>query len=153
MEKVVPHRDNLYKTFSDWGSEFRIEFSFKYIKYSQVWLNLFHFTTGENLGGPGNRIPALFIMRSGEINMWSDIDGVNGYRIYLGTYPMNLWHDVVIEQRNSIFRVWINDSEKFVKDNPTAPNTIYEIVHLYLSDPWHPSFGSYGEMANFKVSY
>ena len=153
MENVIPFRkDNLYETFFDWGRDFSIEFSFKYIKeYKENWLNLFHFTTGGNHDDHSSRIPALFIRNSNELILSSGTTGDDNYVIDLGTVPLGVWQNVVIEQREAFLRVWINSLEVFANQNSIARN--FHIVHLYLSNPWIESFGYHGEMINFKVSY
>ena len=53
-------KGQIMETYDKWGKTYRIEFDINVDSTESPWDNVFHFTTGGNCCGCGQRIPAFF---------------------------------------------------------------------------------------------
>ena len=139
---------------SDWSDEFKVEYDVVVNKdLSDTWISLFHVTTGEN-GGEGGRIPAVFVNPG---KYFHNCYHVNGNTNYCQNYNYELnkeYHFEISQHKNSkgeaVYSIKVN-GETFHEVVNTTPLK-FKDVKLYLSDPWHASFESFGKLSNLKVN-
>ena len=140
------------KEFLEWGPYFKVEADITVTEVpTDDWTNVFHFTTGENSGSLGSRIPAVWINKDGYLHICTNLVGKT-YGICKGyDFVLDKKHHLVIGQFHEngeiIYKIEIDGDNIFseVNKNPQA----FDFVKLYASDPWHTSFATqYGYLEN-----
>ena len=118
------------------------------------WHNIFHMTIGGNKEKYGDRIPAVWVNKAKYFLIWSGISGdpLTYYQNY--NYNLNQWvHIEILQKENSngeiIYSIEIDGLTVHEVVN-TQPQR-FEKVILYTSDPWYPSFASFGELKNLNI--
>ena len=90
-------------SFSDWSDEFKVEFDVIVNKeLSETWGNLFHVTTGQNLG-EGGRIPAVFANQGKYFLIDYYANGKTNSRQY--TYELNKEYHFEISQKKAVYSI------------------------------------------------
>ena len=117
------------------------------------WHNVFHMTIGGNKFQYGDRIPAFWVNQSKSFWIWSAISGSPYYSNSL-TYNLYQWYHIEIKQEE-------NSNGKIIYSIAMDGTTVWEVVNnlptrfekviLYTSDPWYPSFASFGELKNLNI--
>ena len=139
------------------GEEYSISFTFTARKFSPGWHNILHFTTGEDLGKPGSRIPAVWMhMSLGNENakplyICSDVNGNSNYCRTSSPIPINTPTKIQISQWKPLrtdpyYQILINGKQQhavYIKSHAVHHN-----VSLYASDPWYPA--QEGEIKNLE---
>ena len=152
-------RTNLLEELSyPWGKLFTVQVALTVTSLpadGTTWLNIFHFTTGQNYRVEGNIIPALWIYVPTATFFISS--AVNGDKDHWIEEPLTLGTrlNVTIEQifdsdGKVIYRIVINEASVYSIENHA--NKDFENVKVYLSDPWYSSFKSYGIVHDFSWS-
>ena len=145
-------KGDLVLSIPEWSDEFKIEYNVIVIKeQSGSWKNLFHLTTGEDLG-VGGRIPAVFA-KSQQFAIMFHVNGNNNYWKFY-TYELNKDYHFEISQRKNmkgeaIYSIKINGETFHEKVNTTPLK--FNDVKLYLSNPWQETFASYCKLSNLKI--
>ena len=137
-----------------WGRQFKIEFDVQVTKeLTDTWHSIFHITTGGNYDYYGSRIPAVWVNKAKYFHICSGVSGNKNYYKDV-QYQLNQLHHFEIKQgENSngeiIYSIKVDGVTvlEVVNNMPTR----FEEVILYQSDPWYPSFASFGELKNLKV--
>ena len=123
------------------GKEFYVRFKFMPTKFKDdvEWYNILHFTTWRDGGGPGSRIPSIYIRRPNLLSVASDISRDHNKVFTLAMCPINKWTDVRVEQvlrdAKYLFRIFIN-GKRLVEIENKAP-AVYTKVKLYVGNPWN----------------
>ena len=144
--------DHVWST-PDWSDEFKVEFDVIVNKeLPGSWKSLFHLTTGEDFG-VGGRIPAVFLNPG---KYFYTCYHVNGNDDYCQNYNYELnkdYHFEISQHKNSkgeaVYSIIVNGEtvHKIVNKTPLK----YNDVKLFLSDPWHETFGPFGKLSNLKI--
>ena len=101
------------------------------------------------------RIPAVFVSEEKHFHITASVGG-NGNFYHNYNFELNTLYHVKIKQEKMVgstsgnFSIWINDKYILFKENDQLK--IFHYVSLYLSDPWHSSFKSYGKLTDLKVT-
>ena len=121
-----------------------------------TWTNVFHMTsTDNNCCNHGDRIPAVFVGKEKHFHITASVGG-NGNFHHNYNFELNTLYHVKIKQEKMVgstsgnFSIWINDEYILFKENDQLKN--FDNVRLYLGDPWHSSFKSYGKLTDLKVT-
>ena len=142
------------------GKEFYVRFKFMPTKFKDdvEWYNILHFTTNKQTtwrdsGGPGTRIPSIYIKRPNLLSVASEISGNYNKVFTLDMCPINKWTDVRVEQvlRDAIylFRIFIN-GKRLAEIENNAP-AVYPEVKLYVGNPWIPPQEGYIKDLDFSA--
>ena len=144
-----------------WGREFNVKFDIQVTKElssssSSSYMNVFHITKGENSASYGDRIPVVWARKSSSktyIYVSSAVSGDKNYYKYFEC-ELNQWYHFEIKQEENsngeiIYSIKIDGVTGHEVVN-TQPRRFKEVI-LYESDPWNPSFASYGELKNLKI--
>ena len=146
------------KTFFNWGEEYLVEFDInikRYLPTSIQWVNVFHFSNGNNVGGRGNRIPGMWINKRKFLHFISTVNREPQHRYDFLNFELNKNYHIIIQQtkdkesKKTTYEIWINGELKHSALNHTPEK--YDVITLYLSDEWYPSFGDFGEVSNFRA--
>ena len=110
-------------------------------------------TIGENKEQYGDRIPAVFVNKAKYFHISSAINGTSDYHQDY-KYNLNQWYHIEIKQdENSngeiIYSIEIDGTTVYEVVN-SLPQRFKEII-LYESDPWHPSFATFGELKDLTI--
>ena len=144
----------LKKSYYTWNKIYRVSFSIIVNKLSNhVWTNVIHFTTGGNCKVYGDRVPAVWIHKSGLFHICS---AVSGNKSYWKNFKFSLGkqYDITIQQSKQNGKYWyeiiINNHLKLKVQN-TRPR-IFSNVKEYISNPWFLPFTSdLGTISKLKV--
>lgn len=142
-------------TTAVWNDEFKIEFDVVVRKdLDAKWSNIFHLTSSGNEEHKGQRIPAVWANREKKFHICFYVDE-NTYHCITYNYKLYKSYHFVISQlynskREASYEINVN-GETFHEVINRAP-TKFKNVKLFLSDPWYPSFASYGLLSNFKIN-
>ena len=125
---------------------------------SDTWHNVFHFTIGADSGHYGDRIPAVWVNKAKFFLIASAVSGNDNYG-QLNThgqfnYQLNQWYHFEIKQEENsngeiIYSIAMDGTTVHVVVN-TLPQIFKEVI-LYQSDPWYPSFASFGELKDLTI--
>ena len=139
----------ILKTFDNWGNTFKIEFDIKVDEEApQQWVNVFHFTNGEDCCLKGSRIPAFYIWKPRRFVICTAIDNSGNYYWTNQFDYGQKYHFEISQDANGIFKI-IRDGQLKSEIQNSQPQN-YNNVKAYLSDPWHAEF--LGCIENFQVS-
>ena len=146
-------RGFLKKTYPTWNKIYSVSFRIIVKKNDNNWQSVIHFTTGNNHGAPGNRIPAVWIANKNRFYICSSVSGNHDYQKYIN-FTLGKQYDITIQQTKENGKYWyqiiINGSTVFKVPN-TQPR-IFSNVKEYLSAPWGKAFTSdYGTVSNLKI--
>ena len=110
-------------------------------------------TIGENKEQYGDRIPAVFVNKAKYFHISSAINGTSNYRQNY-KYNLNQWYHIEIKQDE-------NSNGEIIYSIEIDGTTVYEVVNslpqrfkeviLYESDPWYPSFATFGELKDLTI--
>ena len=144
-------KGKILQTFDKWGKTYKIEFDITVDEapIGEKRANVFHFTNGGNCCLPGQRIPALFIHKSGRFLVCNSELNKNGN--LCKKYPIKYghkYHFIISQDSNGFFKIEIDGNLKYKAKNLKSQD--YENVEAYVSDPWHLPFA--GCLENFQVS-
>ena len=115
--------------------------------------NVFHMTIGEDIAQYGDAYPSVWVNKGKNFHISS---AVSGDLNYATDYPYNLnqwYHIEILQKENSngeiIYSVEIDgfNVDQVVNTRPQR----FEKVILYISDPFYPSFASFGELKNLNI--
>ena len=102
-----------------------------------VWRNILHFTTREDNGKLGSRIPGIWSGHGGKILICSDHGNERKYYTLTG-YQSFQWIDINIEQvlhdGKYFFRINVNGERKVEEENQNP--RIYCDLQVYNGSPW-----------------
>ena len=110
-------------------------------------------TIGEYNANYGDRIPAVWVNKAKYFGIYSAVSGnLNYYQNY--NYNLNQWYHFEIKQEENsngeiIYSVEIDGTTVHVAVN-TQPRRFKEVI-LYESDPWYPSFATFGELKDLTI--
>ena len=153
--QVSLKQDNLVTKIENYGPEFYIECKVKLLKNPPSgFTNIFHVTNGENYGAHGNRFPIVKVHSNmffhfvttlnDQFNYWYDVHGLKLNQEY---------HLRISQEYNEngqlMYTIMVDGEEVHSVEN-TNPISINEAL-VYLSDPWHASFGDIGELYDVKI--
>ena len=127
------------------GKEYYVKFKLVPHEILGGWINVLHFTTGEDKHTPGSRIPALWF-KDDTLLFHSDVNGDTLYGFTTSTkYVANETIDINIQQVLSddkyFFEVIVNNESIHRREN-TQPK-MFKNVTLYVSDPWYTAQPGY----------
>ena len=141
------------------GKEYRVSFTFTAKKFSPGWHNILHFTTGDDIGKPGSRIPAVWMHNTkGNENakplfICSDVDATIAANTHCWTsqpIPINTPTQIQIRQTSErlayTYQILIDGKLWVEQLNNNA--RVFHNVSLYASDPWYPAQD--GEIRNLE---
>ena len=120
---------------------------------TDTYHNVFHMTIGGNNAQYGDRIPAVFVDKAQYFHITSAVSGnLNYYQNY--KYTLKQWyHFEIIQEENCkgevIYSILMDGFTVHQVVN-TLPQR-FEKVILYTSDPFYPSFASFGELKNLNI--
>ena len=138
-----------------WNDEFKIEFDVVVrTELEAKWSNIFHFTSSGDEENKGQRVPAVWANSEKKFHICFYVDE-NTYHCITYNYQLHKPYHFVISQlynskREANYEINVN-GETFHEVINRAP-TKFKNVKLFLSDPWYPSFASYGTLSNFKIN-
>ena len=147
-------KNNLIKTFQNWGDVFNVEFTIEVKSLTNLPLghiaNIFQFSNSLYIG---DRLPSLSI-RDEELYVYSLVNGVHDYS-YSFKYELGKQYQMTIKQVKAVNgKYWyeiIVDGESKLKIENTQPKN-FQNVHLYGSDPSSIPFSSdMGSICNVKI--
>ena len=122
---------------------------------SDHWHNVFHMTTGDNGVQYGDYIPALWVNKAKFFRVHSSISGnVHYLKDFNYNFNLNQWYHIEIKQEEKsngeiIFSITM-DATIILEVVNTLPQQFREVI-LYESDPWYPSFASFGELKDLTI--
>jgi hypothetical protein len=151
-------RDNLVTTFYGWGEEYIVSFDFEAIKamaYSTL-ANILHLSIGGQYDLYGDRIPAVFVNQLNSeqvIEFRSSVSGDHDHAFDF-SYQLNTPYHIEISQlkKNDILMYSIQINNVTVHSTVNTDVEVFPAVHLYLTDPWLSTFGTYGTVRNLWVA-
>ena len=149
---VALTKGDLVWSTSDWSYEFKVEFDVIVTEdLSPGWKNLFHVTTGNDMG-EGGRIPSVFVDPKKYFEICYHVNGAEYYQNY--HYELNEeYHFEISQTKNSkgeaIYKINVN-GKTFHEIVNTTPMKFKDVM-LYLSDPWHETFAPFGKLSNLKI--
>ena len=118
--------------------------SFEINPYSSTegWTNIVHFTTGNNIGQYGFRVPAVFVHTlSSRLHICSAINGNHNHCFNSKPLPLNSYTRVEIQQQqedntaNFLFTIRIGGEKVYQVVNKDA--RFFPNVKVYKADPWY----------------
>ena len=141
-------KGQIVETYDKWGKTYRIEFDINVDQTQSPWDNVFHFTTGGNCCGSGQRIPGFWAMGSGHFLICTQLHN-NGN--YCFVYKFNFdqtYHFVIAQNGEGIFKIEMDGNvvQEIQNENPQD----FDNVKAYFSDPWHAEF--HGCLSNLQIS-
>ena len=146
----------LYKTFLKWGHIFQVEFEITVhaLPTDNNLANVFHFTQNSDNSAYGDRIPALWIYKSGYFKICSAVNGKRNYCIW-SKFDLDEKYHFLIQQYvmngKIMYKIEKNGQSIASFENKMAQD--FNNVKVYISDPWYKPFTSdYGLLENFKIS-
>ena len=146
----------LYKTFLKWGHIFQVEFEITVnaLPTDNKGANVFHFTQNSDNSAYGDRIPALWIYKSGYFKICSAVNGKRNYCIW-SKFDLDEKYHFLIQQYvmngKIMYKIEKNGQSIVSFENKMAQD--FSNVKVYISDPWYKPFTSdYGLLENFKIS-
>ena len=145
-------------TFYHWGEEYIVSFDFEanQAMSSSTVTNVLHLSIGGQYGSYGDRIPAVFAnqLSSSEqvIEFRSSVSGNHDHGFDF-SYQLNTPYHIEISQlkNNDIVTYSIQIDNVQVHSTVNTDVEVFPWVKLYLSSPWHGTFGSYGTVRNLLV--
>ena len=152
-------RDNLVTTFNGWGEDYIVSFDFEAFEAmnSSTVANVLHLSIGGHYGLDGDRIPAVFVnqLSSSEqvIEFRSAVSGNHDHGFDF-SYQLNTPYHIEISQLKMADSVLYSIRINNVKVHSTVNTEVrtFPNVHLYLSDPWLSTFGTYGAVKNLWLA-
>ena len=146
-------KDNLVKTFQNWGNVYNIEFTIKVTNVTFDGLkNVFRFTA-LYYQFYGHSIPTLWISNKKFFLVSSAVNGNKNYQKVFG-FEIGTKYQVSIKQYLDGGQYWyefIVDGKSQVKIVNTQPKSFPE-VKLYASDPFGDPFTSkFGNVCNLNI--
>ena len=143
------------KTFKNWGRAYSIQFDLIVFNVdpSEEWVNVIHITKGGDMGGVGDRLPALWLNKNKFFHITTDLKSSrNVVKDYYFSFD-KLYHFEMSQSINDngqeVYKVSINNEVVFTDSRGSAG--VFDQVTLYLSDPWYPSFKDFGAISNLTV--
>ena len=131
----------LLTTIPRLSTEWFISFDFTIFATQRFFINLIHFTLGENNNQYGNRIPAVFQSpRSSKLYISSSIDDNRNSFFNTEELSLNVKHHIEIDQTyygNSTYRFNVNINGKHVRSKTNLKARQFYNVQVWVSDPWH----------------
>ena len=132
---------------------FNIELGIKVTKLPvETWTNIFHFSANGDNEKYGDRIPALYIHKSGYFQVCSAVNDTS-YCKSINFEPAKHYQMAIIQYKASQkfwFVIIVNDEVQLLTQNTHARSFLN--VKLYASDPWTASFSSnWGSICNFNM--
>ena len=117
------------------------------------YYNVFHMTIGQNKVQYGDRIPAIWVNKAKFFAIGSAVSGDLNYATDYN-YNLNQWYHIeILQKENSNGEIIYSiEIDGFTVDQ--VVNTLpqrFEKVILYTSDPFYPSFASFGELKNLNI--
>ena len=114
--------------------------------------NVFHITKSGDVLQYGDRIPAVWVSKT-YIQFRSAVSGnVDHGQNY--NFNLNQWYHFEIKQEE-------NSNSEIIYSIGMDGTTVHEVVNtlpqrfkevtLYASDPWYPSFATFGELKNLNI--
>ena len=159
--KVSVSKANPVKTFKNYGPEFYVEFKIRISSSFPIdrWINILHVSNGGNAGAHGNRFPAIWLYKNNQFHQFHICSTVNHYTNYCynyNYYTIELDHDyqiVVSQQYNDqtqlVYKIFFDGKELHSIVNTNGKT--FDVVTLYLSDPWFTSINGFGEIWDFTI--
>jgi hypothetical protein len=120
---------------------------------TDLWHNIFHMTIGENKEKYGDRIPAVWVNKAKYFLIASAMEPYNSYHVKYN-YTLNQWYHIEISQKENSNGEIIYSTEidgTIVNEAVNTRPQRFEKVILYTSDPWYPSFASFGELKDLNI--
>ena len=110
-------------------------------------------TIGGNYGQHGDRTPAVWVNKAKffAIRFADSGPDANNAKYH---YQLNHLYHFVVKQEENLNGEIINSIEMDGTTVLEVVNTLpqrFEKVILYASDPWYPSFASFGELKNLNI--
>lgn len=115
----------------------------------ETWTNIFHFTQGGDQSRYGDRIPAVFVNKSGFFRISSAING-NPNHSFDKSFRLNKTYVILIEQFYDQFSIKVNGWNVYSIRNKQAQD--FRNVKLYISDPWNGPLYGYGKVGTLYFS-
>ena len=141
---------DLIGTLQDLYKEFEVKIEFTVFGFQSGWNNVLHFTTGDNVGKYGDRIPGIWINEQPFGNPYlyitSAISGSGDFSRYERLpvngeegIPTNQLIVIIISQKlkdeKYIYAIEINGDLRFTVANNQPKD--FTNVKVYAADPWH----------------
>ena len=145
-------------TFHHWGEEYIVSFDFEanQAMNSSTVKNILHLSIGGQYGSYGDRIPAVFVNQLNSeqiIEFRSSVSGNHDHGFDF-SYQLNTPYHIEISQlkKNNIVTYSIRINNVTVHSTVNTDVEVFPAVHLYLSDPWLSTFGTYGAVKNLWLA-
>ena len=118
---------------------------------STTWTNVFHFTKKDNKANYGDRLPAVWIHKSGFFHICSAVSGNKNF-CKNKPFQRNRLYSIRIQQaKNGDYSINVDGIELYKGKNTTPKD--FNNVKVYTSDPWYEPFTTkYGILKNFRYT-
>ena len=156
--KVLVSKANPIKTFKNYGPEFYVEFKIRINSApKEIWTNIFHVSNGGNAGAHGNRFPAIWFNKNNYFAFCSTVNDFYNYGYgYCFDYNIELDQDYQIavsqqysDQSQLVYKIFLDGKE--IHSIVNSNGKTFDVVTLYLSDPWYASINDIGEIWDFTI--
>ena len=116
---------------------------------STTWTNVFHFTKKDNKANYGDRLPAVWIHKSGFFHICSAVSGNKNF-CKNKPFQRNRLYSIRIQQaKNGDYSINVDGIELYKGKNTTPKD--FNNVKVYTSDPWYEPFTTkYGILKDFR---
>ena len=131
----------LLTTIPRLSTEWFISFDLIMFATQNYFINLIHFTIGENNNQYGDRIPAVFQSpESRKLHFTSSIGDNRNYIFNSEELSLNVKHHIEIDQTyygNNIYRFNVNINGQNVLSTINSKARQFYNVQVWASDPWY----------------
>ena len=112
-----------------------------------------HVSNGANVGAHGNRFPAIWFNKNNHFHFCSTVNDQNDYCF---DYNIELDQDYQIavsqqysDQSQLVYKIFLDGKE--IHSVVNSNGKTFDVVTLYLSNPWHASINDIGEIWDFTI--
>ena len=137
-------KNNKIKSGITINTQYEVSFQMNPTNIPPGYVNILHFTIGENRGRHGDRIPAVWFKYGHDLNsrplfIVSDVNGNHNYGHVTAPVTIDKWTSVTIRQTLQNGRYWyeilINGKISHKVENKRP--RIFNDVSVFASDEWH----------------
>lgn len=153
QEEINLTKNKLVTILPSLSLEFFISFQLLVSQHQLVdFRSVLHFTTGNNIGMYGDRIPGLWLKKDNALLIASAINGdPNYFRSTSKPIQVNKWYSVEIEQalkgEKLMFTFKVDGVTMHTVENKKAKE--FKDVKIFAADPWYES--TTGKIKNLKI--
>ena len=137
-------RNNKIKSGLTINTQYEVSFQIYPTNIPVCWVNILHFTIGEDHGRSGDRIPAVWFNngndhKSRPLHIASDVNNNHNHVHFTDQITTNKWTSVTIRQALQKGRYWyeilINGESSYKVENK-RPRAFHDVT-VYASDRWY----------------